>query len=83
MGFDVTKLDTFDITKRASFLFLNKFDILKDLLKEMYKNKVDAKITLKGLITLMDEVDAIYTKKMEEDREEMKKLPKVEINKGE
>ena len=39
---------------------MDKFQILNNLLKEMYKNKVDTKITLKGLIALLDEVEKIF-----------------------
>ena len=39
------------------FFSFNRFN---NLLKEMYKNKVDAKITIKGLIELLDEVEEQY-----------------------
>ena len=65
-------------------MFIDKLNILNNLLKEMYKNKVDAKITVKGLIKLLDETDELYKKESEKQLDEMiRKSPKVEINKGE
>jgi hypothetical protein len=61
-------------------MFIDKLDILKDILKEKYKNKINANITIKDLIKLLDEVDKIYIKENNERIEEIKKQPKVEVN---
>lgn len=63
---------------------MDKFQILNKLLKEMYVNKVDAKITIKGLIALLDEVEEIfddYDNQIDK-LEKMKEKFKVKFNNG-
>ena len=39
---------------------MDKFQILSEILRDIYKNKVDEVITLKALIDLLDEVEEKY-----------------------